>query len=36
MKLGLTNSEIDEIVRAIDKRKDGRINYNDFLDALRL
>jgi EF hand. len=36
MKLNLTNEEIEDIIRVIDKRRDGKINYNDFLDALKL
>ena len=36
MRLGLSEDEISDIIHYIDKRKDGNVDYNDFLSALKL
>jgi EF hand. len=36
MKLGMTDEEISDVIKHIDKTKDGNIDYNEFLAALKL
>jgi len=36
MKLNLSKQEIEEVIRQIDKKRDGQIDYNEFIQALKL
>ena len=36
MKLGITSEDIDEMLKYVDKSGDGKLNYQEFLKALKL
>jgi Ca2+-binding EF-hand superfamily protein len=36
MNIGLGERDIDDILKAIDRTKDGNIDYNEFMKALNM
>ena len=36
MKIEVKDEEVDEIIKTMDRGRDGQINYNEFVLALKL